>query len=518
MKKKIFVLGIDGASLDTINRMLKTNKIPFIKKLMNKGVVADLKSTMPPISCPAWASFGTAKNPGKYGTFSFSDKRENSYELNLNYNILNKIKGFWDYLNEKGIKTGLLNIPLFGAAKKVDGFFIAGDFCEKPYFYPEKLKQEDKLGKLKIIQQWPYGTPKKTIIKDIFEMLENRLYLTEYLMNKKEWDLLISVVQYDTLNHFNCHDKPSLENYFKKLDQWLEKNLGNREDIDIIIFGDHGADELKGRFYINNWLLNKGYLHLAQKKPLISRILPKDKIEIAVTKLGMAKMLMKIIPKRIKQKWPESEISFEHLQIDWKKTKAFACGDCYTGSIYINKKEREPRGIIDRQGYKILIKQISEELNQLKGPNGEELKINIFYPWEIYTGKYAKNAPDIIYMINDMQFTTNFSLRSRNKNLFGSSRKEGDHRPKGMIIANGPHFKENRIHDMINIMDIGPTIMHIFGLEIPSDFDGRVLTEFLKETSNVKINSELDDSTLEEIERINKSISKIKFTRKWGEE
>jgi len=509
MVNKIFIFGIDGASLSNVGPWIKNGKLPFLKSLADKGYIGNLKSTMPPISCPAWASFGTGKNPGKYGAFSFLDKKYGSYEFTLNYDILNRVKGFWDYLNDAGYKTTLLNIPLFGAVKKLDGFYIAGDFCEKPFFYPKELefekdfRKKKMIGKKKMIAQWTAGTPREVIIKDVFEMLDNRLDVTEHLSRNKPWDVLVSVVQLDTLQHFGWKEEEKRLEYCKKVDMFLAKLLKDKKDCNIIVLGDHGGDELKGVFHINNWLVNNGYLILNKSKgstALLSKYLPKEKIETALTKLNLAKIAMKVIPANIRKKWSGKNIRFGDLNIDWSKTKAFACGDCYTGSIYINKKDREPNGIIENE--EKLIKEIKSKIKQLKGPNGEKLKVAVFESKDIYKGDYAKNAPDLLYMLNDMEYTTDFSFNSKG-DLFSKSFKQGDHRPEGMIIAAGPDIKKASIKN-VDIMDIAPTVLYLMGVPVPKDMDGRVLKEMLKTKPTV------DNSTFEK-KRIQDAISKIKI-------
>ena len=64
---KVLVIGLDGATLDLIGPWADDGKLPHISRLMREGVSGELRSTVPPVTGPAWTSFMTGKGPGKHG-------------------------------------------------------------------------------------------------------------------------------------------------------------------------------------------------------------------------------------------------------------------------------------------------------------------------------------------------------------------------------------------------------------------------------------------------------------------
>jgi predicted AlkP superfamily phosphohydrolase/phosphomutase len=79
MKKKVFVLGIDGAPPQTIfGEWL--DELPNIKKLMEDGSYAKLNSTDPPLSITAWASITTGKTPTDTGIFEYIYRKSGTYD------------------------------------------------------------------------------------------------------------------------------------------------------------------------------------------------------------------------------------------------------------------------------------------------------------------------------------------------------------------------------------------------------------------------------------------------------
>jgi len=58
--------------------------------------------------------------------------------------------------------------------------------------------------------------------------------------------------------------------------------------------------------------------------------------------------------------------------------------------------------------------------------------------------------------------------------VYGNS---GDHRMHGIMLGRGPELRSGLKVDGARIIDFAPTILHSFGVDVPSDMDGRVLEE-----------------------------------------
>lgn len=59
------------------------------------------------------------------------------------------------------------------------------------------------------------------------------------------------------------------------------------------------------------------------------------------------------------------------------------------------------------------------------------------------------------------------------------------HRAQGVIVANGPGFKQDELAHGARLLDITPTILHYFGLPVGEDMEGRVLGEIFSESNPV---------------------------------
>ncbi len=65
------VLGFDGVDPDLLEQMWSEGELPALKALADQGTFARLRSTVPPQSPVAWATFATGTLPGSHGVFDF---------------------------------------------------------------------------------------------------------------------------------------------------------------------------------------------------------------------------------------------------------------------------------------------------------------------------------------------------------------------------------------------------------------------------------------------------------------
>ncbi len=77
MKRKVIVIGLDGATFTVLQPWIDKGYLPAFKKMQEEGAWCPLESVVPPITAPAWASFMTGKNPGKAWYFLFFYSEQN---------------------------------------------------------------------------------------------------------------------------------------------------------------------------------------------------------------------------------------------------------------------------------------------------------------------------------------------------------------------------------------------------------------------------------------------------------
>ena len=139
VKPRVIIIGIDGASWNLIKFLVDNNDLPTFKHLMENGAWGPLKSTMPPVTFPAWESIFSGQNPGEFGVFDFVGADIKNRKLIINTPNKFRSKPIWSILNEYGYKTCMVNIPT-SKISKVKGVIIGGPFSDKNVAYPMRIK------------------------------------------------------------------------------------------------------------------------------------------------------------------------------------------------------------------------------------------------------------------------------------------------------------------------------------------------------------------------------------------
>ena len=114
MKRRVFVLGLDGGSWNLLDRLMAAGAMPHLKQACESGVKAVLESTVPPVTPVAWTSLMTGVNPGKHGIFSFTRPRDDNAYASLPQNRLNmRVPTLFDYFLFIGIIGGFIALQVW---------------------------------------------------------------------------------------------------------------------------------------------------------------------------------------------------------------------------------------------------------------------------------------------------------------------------------------------------------------------------------------------------------------------
>src|SRR3989304_3900917 len=110
-KRRVFVLGLDGATFNLIKPWIKEGELPNLSRLLEEGCHGELESVIPPLTTPAWASFITGKNPGKHGVFDFAERIDGSYDIRWVTSGSRYGRSLWKIIGSHRGKVGVINIP-----------------------------------------------------------------------------------------------------------------------------------------------------------------------------------------------------------------------------------------------------------------------------------------------------------------------------------------------------------------------------------------------------------------------
>jgi len=499
--KKIFILGIDGATFDLILPWVNQGKLPNLAKLINKSAYGELESTIPPVTAPAWTSFFTGKNPGKHGMYDFIVPNEESKALSyLSYEDCES-ETIWSILSEKGKKVCVINIPMTYPPEAVNGVFISGmaPGLDSEFAYPPNLKKEIKRKFPNyIIFTRPDKEPAR-FLKSIKEMTRIRAKLAKHFLTSRDWDVFMvvfnstDIVQHrfwrymEKYGHRNKYSNAILDVY-----RLVDKEIGDLwkcldEDTLFLIMSDHGAGPWDKHVHLNKWLEKNGYLKFknSDEDIWLRKIAKKVLVNSFVF---WNNRIPSHIQDKIKRSIPiknlnafEKVESVMNAQFDWSQTKAYHIGTY--ANIRINLKEREAEGIVEPgEEYEMLREEIIKKLLKLDDPETGKKPINrVFKREEIYHGATLDKAPDLLIKWAKENYWSCARFGSKGEEVFESLKDElnplittGTHKLNGILMAYGGMINPQKINNA-RIIDLAPTILYGLGLPIPEDMDGEPL-------------------------------------------
>ena len=111
MKRKILVIGLDGATWDILNPLMERGDLPGFRKWVRGGSSGILRSTVPALTPPGWTSAFTGVNPGKHNIYDFFSFDREKKQQRLATSLDRRYPAFWEIASREGAKVGLFNVP-----------------------------------------------------------------------------------------------------------------------------------------------------------------------------------------------------------------------------------------------------------------------------------------------------------------------------------------------------------------------------------------------------------------------
>jgi predicted AlkP superfamily phosphohydrolase/phosphomutase len=157
--------------------------------------------------------------------------------------------------------------------------------------------------------------------------------------------------------------------------------------------------------------------------------------------------------------------------------------------------------------YEGLRDQLISNLCELQDPiNGAKIVSNVFKREELYTGELLRKIPDLVFMLSSDYKLSGGTARSDSfvSREATSSAIQGDHLPEGILMISGKGVRNLRSQTDSKIEDVTTTILHLLGIPVPTDMDGRVVLDafdedFLRENpiESVNVSSSSEPSEID---------------------
>ena len=226
-RRKVLLIGWDGADWKTITPLLDAGKMPALESLVSRGVMGNIATLDPPLSPMLWTSIATGKTADKHGVLGFVQPNADNTGVRPVLGTARKTKAVWNILNQKGLRSNVIGWwpshpaePLNGVT--VSNFYhrLKGPPHKRPplpagTIHPTALSQP--LADLRVHMQELTGNHLLPFVPNADTLEEHALLglgqvaktlaeaatiqaATTFVMEETEWDFM--AIYLDAIDHF----------------------------------------------------------------------------------------------------------------------------------------------------------------------------------------------------------------------------------------------------------------------------------------------------------------------------
>lgn len=454
--RKVVVIGLDCAEPELVFDRFR-GRLPNLERLMARGAHGRLRSCDPPITVPAWSVMLSSKDPGTLGIYGFRNRSDRSYDkMAFATGASVREPRIWEHLGQAGKRVILLGIPGTYPPRPVNGVMV-GCFLtpgiDSNYTYPPELKDEIA----RVVHPYMVDCPdfrtedKARLRDDIYRMTQKRFALARHFLRTKPWDFFMMVeMGTDRVHHaFWKFADPSHSKYqpgnpwehvIRDYYQYVDGQVGELlrvapPDATVLVVSDHGAKCMDGGICINEWLVQKGYLVLKE--------------------------------------YPQKPTRLSDLAVDWPRTRAWSEGGYYA-RVFLNVQGREPQGLVSPAEYQVFRDRLAREIEAIPDHNGRPIGTRVLKPEQLYR-RVNGVAPDLFAYFGQLRWRSVGTIGLGAVQTFDNDTGPDDanHAEDGIYILAGLGIPAGARWDGAQIMDVAPTLLRLYGMDVPADMQGR---------------------------------------------
>jgi predicted AlkP superfamily phosphohydrolase/phosphomutase len=344
-----------------------------------------------------------------------------------------------------------------------------------PMSYPSGFSGNlfDKIGYYRTLgwaeATWPLNEGRmdeQTFMDDLYKAFDDRAQVILTRLTAREWDLMVGVIEStDRVQHMMwrlidpkhpMYDAAlaakfggAIESVYRRADAFVGEVIDQVEPgTPILVVSDHGFHSWRKAVNLNTWLVQNGYMALQGQRPADKKL---DDL------FGGGTF------------WEN---------VDWTRTRAYAMG---IGQIYFNLRGRESQGIVSPGAEaRQLADELTGRLLAMKDPDdGAPIVRSVYKRDDIYAGEFLNNASELqVGMHEGYRVSWQTTLGGSPEGLVYPNMKKwsADHGGYDYATTAGVLIANRRLTTSTpTIMDLAPTVLKYFGIEVPAEIDGKAI-------------------------------------------
>ncbi len=475
-EEPLYMIGMDSVPLWILKELESEKGMQPFRKLLSTDCIGNMESTLPPMTGPAWPSIYTGLEPKDHGVPDFFVMKK-GYTPDIVYYESQKAHPFWKELANKGVKCLVITpatditLPDYDNVDMITGFPLKARtnskeleaLMRKHRFEGEpNIEKEIKAGKMDVSEASGIFAKSVRSRSDIaIKMMQSKKYgfvyvcftetdrLQHFVLNRREWrNYLLPVYS-------------EIARYVGFVIDTIDKNGGR-----LVIVSDHGAQPIRKKFLLNNWLMQNGYLHLNDKA---EKEFAKEPDRKAPAEYNIREKIMKSGLRGVYDRMPyhakraayvafgkvfsgaaTSKYTRMHLfDFDMKRSRVFAAiSNDPVASIWINDSRFATPSV--KNGKEKLMNELKTKLSKVKSYDGGKMFVNIYDGKEYYNGTKKFIPADLLVEAAEGHTIDIFNFSKDTLFMDPEDAKSGDHIRNG-IFGTYPKLPDPKVGSVTQV-------------------------------------------------------------------
>ena len=484
---RLLIIGLDAGTFDVLDPLVASGDMPSVGAILRRGARAELRSTFPPTTSPAWPAMVTGLGPAKLGFFGLLNKRPGSqYDFSVARNTFDA-RSLWATAGRAGIRVVACGVPAtFPPAESPNATVVTGMLTPngKPRTAPAALELELERDGLVIDWEELRDLDRSVALPDD----EARLALS--LLDTLDWNVFMTVFRSsDGIFHTHPGEPRAHREMFRRIDGHIGEmcaRLGPEDSVMLV--SDHGMTRLADVLHVNSLFWREGLLARRDAPATVEDralgVLERAKRSSVLDNPIVKNPLTRRLSEALRQRRASRTLEFgregrrqprlSESLIDWAATTCVFVDLGYGSGVYLNLRGREPLGTVEPSAYDTERERIAALLRA-------QADVVVEMREDVYAGRFLERAPDLLVS------TSREDLGLSGRLLDTPVRTHVDvpyfhHTRRGIWVSAGPDFVHGAV-DAAEIVDVLPTVLHALGLGVPDDVDGRARLDLFREGS-----------------------------------
>ncbi|MFC3476471.1 alkaline phosphatase family protein [Halobacterium litoreum] len=523
------LLGLDGVCRPVLDPLFDDGALPALADLFGEATVSGLESQIPPWTPSAWPSLFTGVNPGKHGVFDFLSFEGYDWELVNRRHV--REHALWELLDEHGLSSVVVNVPVTGPPVAFDGALIPGYVApNEPTCHPEGLLDDvqDEVGDYRVYEPEDVDGGDEQV--EWYERLvAMRGEAFRYLVDRFDPDFgFLQFQQTDTVFHERPTDRDAVRAVFEAVDEQVAAVLDACDPDTVVVASDHGIGPYTGcEFRANEYLRDRGlvattrgeggmpsWTSLARDRADDGgrRSLAEAAVSLAAS-VGVTSQRIATALERLGLK----EFVLDHVSTDTVRAGTervdFAESTAYMRSrtelgVRINKAGREPDGSVSPAEYPSVRSDVVSDLLAARAPDGTRVFEAVGPAEDYFHGPYVDDAPDVVTVPAAFDNYLSASLRG---DVYAEPSEAWNHKRTGIVALSGDGVDESADLGDPHLFDVAPTVLATLGVRPSDRMDGRALpaVDSLAPTTYPEFDADPASST--ESDRVKRQLSNLGY-------